>query len=412
MKYRKQEADNYLLYDTPVENVFLSEYMKTAPGDYVKVYLLGLMYADLGLDGDDGKIASALSMSAKDVEAAWDYWKELGLCERLRTEDGVITEIVSIKEKLFSKAPSARKSSNAERLSDRKTAALFREIEEITGRLLDAAEPEAVAVWVNDFGIAPEIIKAAYGLCVKNGRSTKYRYVEKILMDWRDKGLDSMEKVEEHLEETDKKYSFYKKVFKMLGFRRNPTEAEKEIMDSWTDRLDLGLEEIREACKKTSGIASPSINYINSILVSAKNKEENGDAEENAKLQRAVEERYEELRRENGRKTQLLREKIYTDVPRLREITDETVSLGIKISRYVLKGNAGKADLAEARKKQQELIEEKKRLLAENGYKESALDPVYTCSECCDTGQLDDGRRCDCYFDRLQEVKNEQRHRG
>lgn len=59
MDYRKQNIDNYFLYDTPVENIFISEYAKSAPGDYVKVYLLALMYAGLGRDFGDDRIAAA-----------------------------------------------------------------------------------------------------------------------------------------------------------------------------------------------------------------------------------------------------------------------------------------------------------------------------------------------------------------
>ena len=47
MNFQKQNITNYNLYDTPVDNMFIGEYMATAPGDYVKVYLLALMYAEL-----------------------------------------------------------------------------------------------------------------------------------------------------------------------------------------------------------------------------------------------------------------------------------------------------------------------------------------------------------------------------
>lgn len=413
MDYRKQNIDNYFLYDTPVENIFISEYAKSAPGDYVKVYLLALMYAGLGRDFGDDRIAAALSMEKKQVEEAWEYWEECGLVERRAKEDGsgrTEVEFVRLKEKFFGGAGAGiKRSPAAEKLSDREVSDLFKSIESETGRLLEAKEPEAVASWLKEFGMKPSVILLGYRTCVKNGKSSRYRYVEKILMDWRERGLDTEEKVKDYLADTDRRYDFYRRVFKALGFRRNPTEAEMSVMDSWTDDLGCSIEDVLKACKKTSGISSPSINYINSILVSEKAKEDADSAEENAKLLTAVEDRYEKIREENAAKARVLREKVFTEVPRLRDIMDESRSLGISISRNILKGASGKAALAQARERQQELAKERTALLEENGFRSDALDPIYTCSKCGDTGVMEDGTRCSCYFDRLTEVKNEQR---
>ena len=109
MDFKKQSADNYFLYDTPVENIFISEYAKDAPGDYVKVYLLALMYANLGREFSSAQLAGALSLSAGQVEDAWDYWHECGLVElRSKGDDSEDKEVefVNLKEKFFSKAPS------------------------------------------------------------------------------------------------------------------------------------------------------------------------------------------------------------------------------------------------------------------------------------------------------------------
>ena len=45
--FGKDTKDGYLL-DTEVENIFISEHMVVAPGDYVKVYLYVLMCAETG----------------------------------------------------------------------------------------------------------------------------------------------------------------------------------------------------------------------------------------------------------------------------------------------------------------------------------------------------------------------------
>ena len=76
-------SDNFALYDvTPVENIFLLEYMPYAPGDYVRVYLYGLMlcrYPDR--EGTAESMAKALNMEAGQVLDALRYWEKKGLLE-------------------------------------------------------------------------------------------------------------------------------------------------------------------------------------------------------------------------------------------------------------------------------------------------------------------------------------------
>ena len=65
---------------TPVENIFIDQYLPSAPGDYVRVYLYGLMqchYADGGMTFE--KMARILSMSETDVKNAFAYWEQRGL---------------------------------------------------------------------------------------------------------------------------------------------------------------------------------------------------------------------------------------------------------------------------------------------------------------------------------------------
>ena len=86
------------------------------------------------------------------------------------------------------------------------------------------------------------------------------------------------------------------------------------------------------------------------------------------------------------------------------QIMDELKASNFKASTSILGGN--KADFEKEKENQKKLLAEKKRLLAEFGFGEDALDPIYTCKNCRDTGLLDDGRRCSCYNLRLAELKN------
>ena len=55
------------LHRTKVENLFISEYLPDAPGDYVKVFLFGLMYAQYEIKPDRSELAKLLGLSVEEI---------------------------------------------------------------------------------------------------------------------------------------------------------------------------------------------------------------------------------------------------------------------------------------------------------------------------------------------------------
>lgn len=68
-----------------VENKFIVDYLPYADGDYVKVYLYGLSLAARKGDSDDAvdRLARRLDLDRATVDAAIEYWAELGLMSKL-----------------------------------------------------------------------------------------------------------------------------------------------------------------------------------------------------------------------------------------------------------------------------------------------------------------------------------------
>ena len=62
---------------TAVSNTFIDEYMGTASGEYVKVYLYLLRHA--GKDVEIPDIAEALNHTEADVRRALAYWERAGV---------------------------------------------------------------------------------------------------------------------------------------------------------------------------------------------------------------------------------------------------------------------------------------------------------------------------------------------
>lgn len=406
MDFEKQSVKNYFLYDTEIENLFIGEYMLDAPGDYVKVYLLAMMHAGVGEPIDNSMIAKELTLSEATVDKAWDYWQSVGIVKKVaksESTDAYKVMFINVKEAVFGKcaievAGTGKTSKAPIDLSSADLGQLYRGIEKVTGRLLEGKEAEIVAGWITEFGISPDVILYCYKYSTENGKSNRVKYVEKILMDWREKNLETVGMIEEYLGESDRAFKLYKRVFKALGFDgRKPTEPEKLVMRKWFFDMNLSIDDVLAAIDKTTASSSPSIKYVDAIITQNHKVDETSS---NDSAYSRVEAVYERIRQENALKSKQIRDKIYKDVPDIEEIMTKLKDCSAKAISAMLSRDVKLQQQIESERKQ--LTKDKEKLLKDYGYAANALDPIFTCSKCKDTGVLDDGSTCSCYAEKLE----------
>lgn len=406
---KRDKIYNEYMFDTKVENIFINEYMKDAPADFLKVYLMALMFTDLGKEMDEEKLKKSLGIAADDdvVERAWKYWERLGV---VRREKGEIV-FVSLKESLYGrkksekqKAPSDVVEASLHILDDSGLKAMFTSIEKIMNRPLNGRETESILGWIDVTGATPEIISYAYKYCVETMKKENVNYVGKVVEIWTNKGFRSRTQAEEYLEEMDNRHYMYKRVLRAMGFSRNATENEKAIMDTWFDDFDFSMDMILEACAKTSGISNPNMNYVNTVLMNW-NKEKTGKDETGEVTQKHVGEYYDFIREKAEREAKERKEEVYTAIPEIKKLDDQMKNNYISLTKTALGGGADKNEAMNRLKAENDKIRERiKMLLTENRVPVDYMEVRYKCPLCKDTGMTDEGIRCQCYIEREKEA--------
>ncbi len=422
MNFRREKFKNPYLGDTQVENIFLMEYMAAADGDFVKVYLTALMYADDEYMSNS-LIARHLGMNEEDVLRAWNYWEDCGVI-RKRYRDPqdrfhYTVEFINLKEKLFApqkKAESGTGTMGEESASEGSSSLMddkvlretFESIEHITNRMLESREASAIVSWIHEDGVDPDLICFVYKFCAEHRESSRFQYVANVLRHWMEENVRTVEDAEKFLQETDLRHNQYRRVMKALGFHRNPTEKEEMIIDSWFDELGFDIGKILEACAKTSGISNPNINYVNSILLSwsgkkAKSASGAGGTAKEGNPAAKVKRLYEELRKRKEAELEERRRDVYAKVPRIREIDMLLKKTNLELSRLALSSGANASEERRRLTSQlNDLSAEKAFLLTEQNLPCDYLEIQYECKYCKDTGVLDSGQRCSCYSEKLK----------
>lgn len=414
-KFRRSEESELFLFDTAVENIFLSEYMPEAPSDYVKIYLFALMYTANGYYMDNEVIAKHLAIEVEDVLKAWTYWENMGIVKKEyydksnRFEYDI--EFLSLREQLYgNKTKESDPKSIASAFEDKSVKDLLKSIEKKINRPLGGNEPAAIIAIIEQHGVSVELLEFCYSYCIKKGR-TDIKYVEATIRNWSDKNILKVEDAQTYLMQQDQRYSAYKRVMKALGFPRNATEAEQEKIDYWMDVLDFNLDRIVEACKKTSGIANPNVNYVNSIIenwakADGKNVESSKDENANKRVSaKTVQQYYDHLRKAAEDEAKAKEEEIYRKIPQIRGIDEQIRQSGVDLSKIMVSRTIdAKERAAEIKNKMNDLMAERAFLLTENDYPIEYMQISYKCNKCKDSGVDDLGNRCSCYEERLREA--------
>ena len=289
MDFFKSKVKDYYLNDTRLENLFISEYLPAAPGDYVKVFVYGLMHAEHGIPVTDKEMAERLGISVKDVEKAWSYWEKYGVIKkRYIDSDGKVdfgVEFLDLRELMYgkNKGPGPREEAPETNIfGSEEVRKVFEEIEAMMGRNLSSTELTEVIGWMEDDNIAPDVVLYGFSYSLEKNKSS-IKYIDKVVHSWNEDGYYTVDQVREHLADVDNRFYEYKRVMTALGMNRIPTEGEKKMMDGWFDTYGFNMDKVLEACDKTVGITTPTFSYVNKVLENWANEADKRGASVNSR---------------------------------------------------------------------------------------------------------------------------------
>lgn len=277
------------LGDTPVENIFINDYMPMANGTYVKVYLLGYKYAK---DNDDKlcvnneSISRHLNIPLSDVLKAWDFWEQKGIIIKHKKEDAdeydYKVEFLNLKQLYIKNNYMLKTQANPAKNTKVYTCTvedlvesnkipsiqeMFLSIDYIVRRQLVPNEKRKILEWLYNYNMNPEVIVKAFFYAVEKKGKRNINYVEGIVRNWYDMGITNLDALEKHTKTQDERFYNYDRIMKSLGFSsRIPSEAEIKVIDKWFDEWKFTMEVILKACENTKKTSNPSVNYIDGIL--------------------------------------------------------------------------------------------------------------------------------------------------
>lgn len=243
---------------TPVENMFISEYMLGAPGEYVKVYLYGLMLcyhdqARMSLTS----MARDLKATEEEIERAFRYWERNGLVRRVG-DNPVCYAYKSIKQLALTRAQDP-----AEKLYNRAFAEEARRI--LGDRLTEASDYNRIYDWMDVYEFPEDVVLMLlrYEMQKSKGRFS-FKIADRTAKEWAHRGVRSVEDAEKIVLIDDVRAKALRRLIASLGQAGMPSDDQKEMYNKWMDEWGFTAEAIEEARKQTAN--APTMGYLNGIL--------------------------------------------------------------------------------------------------------------------------------------------------
>lgn len=296
---------------TLVSNYFIDNYMATANGEFVKVYLFLLRHMeDSSMSLTISGIADCLNNTENDILRAFRYWESKGLLKLEYDCEHTISGIELVlagqspannisKESILATAPASKEASttsiyNKEALAEAKVPkqeaatapgdtvpnknkhtsdssmakkelrSLLFIAEQYLGKTLSHTDVEAITYFYKDLGMSARLIEYLIESCVESGHKSIH-YIQKVALSWADEGITSVEQARRNSANYNKNcYT----VLNAFGIKnRGPADSELVYIKKWTDEMGFSLDIVQEACRRTiSATHQPSFEYTDTIL--------------------------------------------------------------------------------------------------------------------------------------------------
>ena len=302
---------------TSVSNIFISEYVPGANGEFVKVYLYLLHLMSLRSNNISiSLLADTFNQTEADIMRALRYWDSLdvislsfngpgnGLSNIVLRDikhtgqaanamaDPIAAESASVNstssyqtetvraakpdikqtEVIYTAEPSkvsySKEQLNGFLANDNFSMLLF-VIEQYMGRPLSTKETNSIVYFYDGLKLSTDLIEYLFEYCVEHNKKS-INYIEKVALSWASKNIHT---IAEAKEETSNHTDYVFLFMNAFGLsNREPAQHEKAMIAKWADTYCFDTDMIIEACNRTiKAIHQPSFEYADTILANWKN---------------------------------------------------------------------------------------------------------------------------------------------
>ncbi len=268
--------------DMSIPEVFISEYLCTANGDYVKIYLYCSFLCKHNVDISALDLSQKLGISIKAVEQGLKYWEDNGVLIR-KGESYILADLKQIEvNKLYT--PKLSLSTEDAIKNTEKNVYRSQAISAINDMFFQGLMSET---WFADINLLftkymfdENVVLSLFNYCYAR-KALHRKYLFAVADAWAKSNVKTQEDLDRYSLSYEKAIQIKKTIAKKLGLTRKLSEYEEAYVEKWVLEFGYSLDVIEIALRRTTSKTNPSFNYLDKIITDWHERNLNTEAEVN-----------------------------------------------------------------------------------------------------------------------------------
>lgn len=262
----EQNDKSFLFSVTELPDVFITEYLSAAKGDYIKVYLYLLFLSKYNKDIKLTDLSKKLALSFNVIQEAISYWESEGVI--IKKSTGYV--LVNLQEKELLNLYSPKLSSSPEQIAKNKESKYRASaIENINSSYFQGVMSPSwyndIDLWFKKYQFDEQVMIALFRYCFE--KSALHRnYVQAVADAWSKNNIKTFSDLDIYYQKQEKLNTIKKSICKKLGFTRALTQFEEAYIEKWVVDFEFSIKIIDIALKKTTSKANPNFDYLDKLL--------------------------------------------------------------------------------------------------------------------------------------------------
>ena len=262
-----EQKDKSLLFSkTEIPDVFFTEYLPLANGDFVKVYIYMLFLSNYGKDANITDLSKILALPYNTIQDALKFWEEQGVI--IKKTNGY--SLVNLQEIELSKLYNPKLTSSPEDIKlTEKSKYRAHAIDSINNQffqgLMSPSWYTDIDLWFNKYGFDEQVMIALFNYCADN-RALHRNYIQTVADAWAKNNIKTFNDLDDYFARNDKINILKKEISKKLRLQRNFNTFEEDYITKWNQDFGYGMDIIEIALKRSTSKVNAGFDYYDKLL--------------------------------------------------------------------------------------------------------------------------------------------------
>ena len=262
-----EQNDSSLIFaTTSIPDVFFTEYLSQASGDFIKVYLYIYFLSKYNKEVKINDLSKKLELPLKTIQDAIKYWEELSLLIR-KNQGFIVANIQEIELNKIYKPKITISPTDIEKVAENKYRA--KAIDTINNEFFQGVMSPSwygdIDLWFKKYAFDEEVMIALFRYCF-NKSALHRSYVSTVAEAWYKNKIKTFNDLDLYFQKEEKVKSIENSIKKKLRLPRPLNIYEEAYVEKWNITYGYGMDIIEIALKKSSGKFNFSFEYMDKLI--------------------------------------------------------------------------------------------------------------------------------------------------